>query len=61
MFILIIFLALLVTFAISFLGAFDINLPNTVTKADSASNKGDFSIFFMAFTLALVSFLVQVL
>ena len=52
------FFALLVTFAISFLGAFDINLPNTwVTKADSASNKGGFlGIFFMAFTLALVSF-----
>lgn len=52
------FFALLVVFAISFLGAFDINLPNTwVTKADSASNKGGFlGIFFMAFTLALVSF-----
>ena len=52
------FFVLLVVFAISFLGAFDINLPNTwVTKADSASNKGGFlGIFFMAFTLALVSF-----
>ena len=52
------FFLLLVVFAISFLGAFDINLPNTwVTKADSASNKGGFlGIFFMAFTLALVSF-----
>lgn len=52
------FFTLLVVFAISFLGAFDINLPNTwVTKADSASNKGGFlGIFFMAFTLALVSF-----
>ena len=52
------FFVLLVVFAISFLGAFDINLPNSwVTKADSASNKGGFlGIFFMAFTLALVSF-----
>ena len=52
------FFLLLVIFAISFLGAFDINLPNTwVTKADSASNRGGFlGIFFMAFTLALVSF-----
>ena len=52
------FFFLLVIFAISFLGAFDINLPNTwVTKADSASNRGGFlGIFFMAFTLALVSF-----
>ena len=52
------FFLLLIVFAISFLGAFDINLPNTwVTKADSASSKGGFlGIFFMAFTLALVSF-----
>ncbi|MDC3133338.1 thioredoxin family protein [Bacteroidota bacterium] len=52
------FFFLLVVFAISFLGAFDINLPNSwVTKADSASSKGGFlGIFFMAFTLALVSF-----
>ena len=52
------FFVLLIVFAVSFLGAFDINLPNTwVTKADSASNKGGFlGIFFMAFTLALVSF-----
>ena len=52
------FFVLLIVFAISFLGAFDINLPNSwVTKADSASSKGGFlGIFFMAFTLALVSF-----
>ena len=52
------FFVLLIVFAVSFLGAFDINLPNTwVTRADSASNKGGFlGIFFMAFTLALVSF-----
>ena len=52
------FFVLLIVFAVSFLGAFDINLPNTwVNRADSASNKGGFlGIFFMAFTLALVSF-----
>ena len=52
------FFVLLIVFAVSFLGAFDINLPNTwVTRADSASSKGGFlGIFFMAFTLALVSF-----
>ena len=52
------FFVLLVVFAISFLGAFEINLPNTwVNKADSASSKGGFiGIFFMALTLALVSF-----
>ena len=52
------FFILLIVFALSFLGAFEINLPNTwVNKADSASRKGGFlGIFFMAFTLALVSF-----
>ena len=52
------FFILLVLFAISFLGAFEINLPNSwINKADSASRKGGFiGIFFMAFTLALVSF-----
>ena len=52
------FFILLVVFAISFLGAFEITLPNTwVNKADSASSKGGFlGIFFMALTLALVSF-----
>lgn len=53
------FFLLLVTFGISFLGGFDIKLPsrwsNTVdSKAESTS--GLVSIFFMAFTLALVSF-----
>ncbi|MDT8412422.1 MAG: cytochrome c biogenesis protein CcdA [Vicingaceae bacterium] len=52
------FFLLLVVFAISFLGAFEIVLPSSwVNKADSASNRGGLiGIFFMAFTLALVSF-----
>lgn len=54
-----IFFALLVVFAISFFGAFDIKLParwsNAMdSKAENAT--GLLSIFFMAFTLALVSF-----
>lgn len=45
-------------FALSFLGAFDIKLPSSwATKADQQSEKGGLiGIFFMAFTLALVSF-----
>ena len=52
------FFVLLVVFAISFLGAFDITLPSSwVNKADQASDKGGLiGIFFMAFTLSLVSF-----
>lgn len=52
------FFALFVVFAISFFGAFEITLPSSwVNKADEASNKGGLiGIFFMAFTLALVSF-----
>lgn len=52
------FFILLVVFATSFMGAFDIVLPSSwVNKADSASNRGGLiGIFFMAFTLALVSF-----
>jgi len=52
------FFVLLIVFAISFLGAFEITLPNSwVNKADQASDKGGLiGIFFMAFTLALVSF-----
>ncbi|MGL4293473.1 MAG: protein-disulfide reductase DsbD family protein, partial [Bacteroidales bacterium] len=55
----IIFFLLLVLFAVSFLGAFEITLPASWTtkldcKADSTT--GLISIFFMAFTLALVSF-----
>lgn len=52
------FFALLVVFAISFLGAFEITLPSSwVNKADQQSDKGGLiGIFFMAFTLSLVSF-----
>ena len=52
------FFLLLIVFAISFLGAFEIVLPSSwVNRADSASNRGGLiGIFFMAFTLALVSF-----
>lgn len=54
-----IFFALLLFFGISFLGAFELVLPSSWTnkmdqKADSTT--GVISIFFMAFTLALVSF-----
>lgn len=52
------FFALFVVFAASFFGAFEITLPSSwVNKADDASNKGGFlGIFFMGFTLSLVSF-----
>jgi len=54
----IVFFILLVVFAISFMGAFEITLPNSwLNKADKASDKGGFiGIFFMALALALVSF-----
>jgi thiol:disulfide interchange protein len=49
---------LFLVFAFSFFGYFEITLPSSWTnKADEASNKGGIiGIFFMAFTLALVSF-----
>lgn len=52
------FFVLLLVFAISFLGAFEITLPSSwVNKVDSASDRGGLiGIFFMAFTLSLVSF-----
>ncbi len=52
------FFLLLVFFAISFFGAFEIVLPSSwVNFADKKADKGGFiGIFFMAFTLALVSF-----
>jgi thiol:disulfide interchange protein DsbD len=53
------FCALLVVFAISFFGAFELVLPSSWTnKMDSKaeSTTGLISIFFMAFTLVLVSF-----
>ena len=54
-----IFFAMLVVFAISFFGAFDIKLPDSwANKMDSKAETttGLLSIFFMAFTLTLVSF-----
>jgi thiol:disulfide interchange protein DsbD len=52
------FFALLIIFAVSFLGAFEITLPSSwINKADAQADRGGFiGIFFMAFTLALVSF-----
>ncbi|MDG1475981.1 MAG: protein-disulfide reductase DsbD family protein [Vicingaceae bacterium] len=52
------FFILLVVFAVSFMGAFEITLPSSwVNKADKASDKGGLvGIFFMALVLALVSF-----
>ncbi|MCM1319463.1 MAG: thioredoxin family protein [Muribaculaceae bacterium] len=53
------FFLLLVVFAISFMGGFELTLPSKFTnKMDSKvdSSTGLLSIFFMAFTLALVSF-----
>ncbi|PWD99857.1 protein-disulfide reductase DsbD family protein [Marinilabilia rubra] len=52
------FAALLIVFAISFFGAFEIVLPNSwISAADKGADKGGLiGIFFMAFTLALVSF-----
>lgn len=55
----ILFCLLLVVFAISFFGAFEMTLPSSWTnkldsKADSTT--GILSIFFMSFTLVLVSF-----
>ena len=54
----IIFFLVFVIFAISFFGYFEITLPSSLTnKADSASQVGGtLGIFFMALTLALVSF-----
>jgi thiol:disulfide interchange protein DsbD len=52
------FFLLLLIFAMSFLGAFEITLPSSfVNKIDAKSDKGGYvGIFFMAFTLVLVSF-----
>jgi thiol:disulfide interchange protein len=52
------FFLLLVVFAASFLGAFEIALPSSwVNKMDANSDKGGLAgLFFMAATLALVSF-----
>lgn len=52
------FFLLFLLFGISFLGAFEIGLPSSwTTRTDSRSGIGNFpGIFFMALTLALVSF-----
>ncbi|MBE8723346.1 protein-disulfide reductase DsbD family protein [Flavobacterium hungaricum] len=53
-----IFFILLVVFAVSFLGAFEIMLPNSLAnKVDSRADRGGLiGIFFMALALAIVSF-----
>ena len=53
-----VFFALFLLFGISFLGAFEITLPASwSTRADSKAGTGNFvGIFFMALTLAVVSF-----
>ena len=53
------FFAMLVVFAASFFGAFEIQLPSSwgnKMHSASSSTSGMISIFFMAFTLTLVSF-----
>lgn len=52
------FAVLFVVFAISFFGYFELTLPSSwVNKTDQAADKGGLlGIFFMAFTLSLVSF-----
>ncbi len=52
------FFAIFIVFALSFFGLFEITLPSSwANKTDQLSGKGGFiGIFFMAFTLALVSF-----
>ncbi len=53
-----IFFAVFIVFGLSFLGLFEITLPGTfINKVDQQSEKGGLSgVFFMAFTLVLVSF-----
>jgi len=53
------FFILLVVFAVSFFGAFEISLPSSWANyfdQKSSQTSGFISIFFMAFTLAIVSF-----
>lgn len=54
----IVFFLLLIVFAVSFFGAFEITLPSAwANKMDEQSDKGGWlGLFFMAATLALVSF-----
>lgn len=53
-----IFFVIFITFGLSFLGLFEITLPNSfVNRVDAQSEKGGYyGVFFMAFTLVLVSF-----
>lgn len=52
------FFSIFIFFALSFLGLFEITLPSSfVNKVDSQADKGGIiGVFFMAFTLVLVSF-----
>lgn len=54
----VLFFVIFLVFAMSFLGMFELTLPNSwINKMDQMSNKGGvLGIFFMAFTLVLVSF-----
>jgi thiol:disulfide interchange protein DsbD len=54
----VLFFLIFIIFAISFFGAFEITLPSSfVNKIDKQADKGGYiGVFFMAFTLALVSF-----
>jgi thiol:disulfide interchange protein len=53
-----IFFSVFIVFGLSFLGLFEITLPGTfINKVDQQAEKGGFvGVFFMAFTLVLVSF-----
>jgi thiol:disulfide interchange protein DsbD len=52
------FFFIFILFGLSFLGLFDINIPGSViTKVDAQADKGGYiGVFFMAFTIVLVSF-----
>lgn len=54
----ILFTIIFIVFALSFFGLFEITLPNNfINKVDKQSDKGGYvGIFFMAFTIVLVSF-----
>ncbi|MCJ8165593.1 thioredoxin family protein [Pontibacter sp. E15-1] len=54
----VLFFAIFLIFAMSFFGMFEITLPSSwLTKIDAQSDRGGWiGVFFMAFTLALVSF-----
>ncbi|WP_083187244.1 protein-disulfide reductase DsbD family protein [Polaribacter vadi] len=54
----VLFFVIFIIFAMSFLGMFELTLPNKwINKMDGLSNKGGvLGVFFMAFTLVLISF-----